>query len=408
MKGERRLVVWLGDEAIGDLEREGRRYDFRLRLRPGTRALLTVAEGGAPSTWTPSFTGAWFDGLLPEEARRSAAETDHGVDRGDTFGLLAAIGWECAGAVSILPEGRLPAAGTYRPLAKDEVAERLDALPRFVAEIDHEVRLSLGGAQEKLLLTRLDGGWNLPLEGAISTHILKPEPDRYPGLAVAEAWSLAVASSATIAASAEYTAPTGHRPTIIVERYDRRITGSGVVRIHQEDGCQVIGLPPGEKYPRSAGPRAASLMRIAALLVARAEEPMGELQRLLEQTVVNVALLNTDAHAKNISFLHTPRRTVTLSPLYDIAPTAWFLPTQTQVALPIGGKWKIREIEPRHLLAESHAWGMAAGVARSTIRSTLAAVRAGIASATERYPEAPAPMRAAVEAQVLRLLDTAM
>ncbi len=398
------LVVWLGDEPVGTLAREGHRFGLRFRRRPGAVGLLTVAPGGVADPWSPSFTRAWFDGLLPEEARRSAAETDHGVERGDTYGLLAAIGWECAGAVSVLPTGRSPGAGSYLSLDDEGVWERLDALPRHVAGVDRDVRLSLGGAQEKLLLARLDGRWQLPLDGAISTHILKPEPDRFPGLAVAEAWALTVASTVTTTSRAELFAPRGHRPTVVIERYDRRTSEDGVRRTHQEDGCQALGLPPGQKYPRSTGPRVASLARIASLLVARAGEPMVELGRLLEQTVVNVALLNTDAHAKNLSVLHVGPRTISLAPLYDVTPTAWFLPTQAQAALPIGAKWRIHEIERRHLLDEARSWGVPERHATAVIDRTLETLLAGLPAADAGYPTVPPGMREAVEVQARRIL----
>lgn len=399
-----RLVVWLGGDQIGDLVREGRGFGIRFRKRPDVRRTLTVAADGAAEAWTPSFTRAWFDGLLPEEARRSAAEATHGVDRGDTFGLLAAIGWECAGAVSVLPEGRSPASGSYRPLRDEDVWERLDALPGHLAEDDRAVRLSLGGAQEKLLLAHIEGQWNLPIDGAVTTHILKPEPPAYPGLAVGEAWALAAASAATTTARAEHRTLDGHRPTVVIERYDRRVTDGTVERTHQEDGCQALGLPPEQKYPRGVGPRVASLGRVASLLVARAEEPMTELRRLLEQTVANIVLLNTDAHAKNISIVHSGIRTVTLSPLYDIAPTLYFLPTQPSAALPVGGKWRISEIERRHLLAEARAWGIPESEARATVTRTIDAILAGTIAASERYPSAPVAMRAAVDAQARRIL----
>jgi len=189
---------------------------------------------------------------------------------------------------------------------------------------------------------------------------------------------------------------------VVVERYARLITDRGIERMHQEDGCQVLGLPAGATYPRSTGPRVASVARIASLLVARAEAPMAELRRLLEQTIVNVALINTDAHAKNISIVHAGPRTVTLSPLYDVAATAWYLPTQTQVALPVGGTWRIHEVERRHLLAEARSWSMPETVARSIIDKTLDAVLAGMATADARYPDVPAGMRAAVDAQARR------
>ncbi len=188
-------------------------------------------------------------------------------------------------------------------------------------------------------------------------------------------------------------------------RYDRTVTGHAVERIHQEDGCQILGLPPEQKYPRGTGPHEASLARIAAMLVARAQDPMLELRRLLEQTTTNVALLNTDAHAKNISVLRAGLRTVTLSPLYDVAPTAWFLPGQTQAALPVGGKWRITEITRGHLLAEARAWGMPEPVARDVIANTLAALALGMADADRRHPATPGAMRHAVETQ-LRTLRT--
>lgn len=397
------LAVWLGDERVGTLERAGRRFQVRFTPAPGVATALSVATGPGADPWTPVRTRAWFDNLLPEEGRRTAAETAHGVERGDTFGLLAAIGWECAGAVSVLPGDRLPASGDYQPLNDEEVWARLDALPRVLAETDREVRLSLGGAQEKLLLARFDAGWLLPRSGAVSTHILKPEPERYPGLAAGEAWSLAVASAATPVATAQLAEPAGHRPVLVVQRYDRVVEGESVRRRHQEDGCQVLGLPPEQKYPVGSGSREASLARIAAVLVARGADPERDLRRLLAQTTVNVALLNTDAHAKNVSVLHAGPRSVELAPMYDVAPTAWFLPAQARAALPVGGKWKITEMTRGHLLAEARAWGVPDVVARAVIGDTLDAVATGTDAADIRFPSTPAGMREVVLGQIHRL-----
>ena len=87
------LSVWLGPERVGDLVRE--RRGFRFHPHRGA-SRLSVADQADEAPWSPGFSRAWFDGLLPEEERRSQAEVEHSVDRGDSFGLLAAIGWECA------------------------------------------------------------------------------------------------------------------------------------------------------------------------------------------------------------------------------------------------------------------------------------------------------------------------
>lgn len=399
------LAVWLGNDHVGELSRGRRQFEMRF-TRQSTSPPITVSTDGDTEQWTPSFTKAWFDGLLPEETRRTEAEVAHGIERGDTFGLLGAIGWECAGAVSVLPDDVQPGSGSYEPLSDDEVWERLDALPRTVGEADTRVRLSLGGAQEKLLLAKPADRWQLPIDGAASTHILKPEPALYPGLAIAEAWALSAASRATVAAKAMLLEEDGHRPTIVVERYDRLRDGNSISRIHQEDGCQVLGLPPERKYPNGVGPKEVSLRRFADLLLARAMDPIVELRRLLEQTVINVALLNTDAHGKNHSFLHTGGGTVSLAPLYDIAPTLWFLPGQPKAALSVGGKWRIEEIERRHLFEEATGWGMPSREAAFVIGETLEALSQGIENADAAYPSAPSAMLAKVRLQVARLLRT--
>lgn len=397
-----RLAVWLGSEPAGTLVSGRRRIDLSFTRATGG-AQLTVAPEGEEETWPAPFARAWFDNLLPEEERRSAAEVEHDVDRGDTFGLLAAIGWECAGAVSVLPEARTPASGSYRALTDDEVWERLDALPRPVSAIDHQVRMSLGGAQDKLLLARIDGGWQLPLDGAISTHILKPEPPRFPGLAVAETWALAAAAAVTGTATAELMTSPDHRPTIVVKRYDRRVADGIVTRTHQEDLCQLLGLMPSAKYPRSDGPRDASLRRLAQILLARAPDAPRELVRLLERVTVTVALADSDAHAKNLSVVHTGTGTVVLSPLYDVAPTLFFLPAQRQAALSVGGKWRLDEITRRHLLAEARGWSVPETVAREAITHALERLETGMRDADASYPGLPDGMRRVVQLQFERL-----
>lgn len=118
---------------------------------------------------------------------------------------------------------------------------------------------------------------------------------------------------------------------------------------------------------------------------------------------MNIALLNTDAHAKNVSLVHSGPGTVALAPLYDVAPTQWFLPSQVQAALPVGGKWRIDEIERRHLLGEARAWRMPKAIARSVIDLTIEVLANGTEVATQRFPTAPESMRLAVHAQIHRL-----
>jgi serine/threonine-protein kinase HipA len=259
----------------------------------------------------------------------------------------------------------------------------------MVDETDLDVRLSLGGAQEKVLLARDDDGWTLPLEGAPSTHILKPEPARFPGLVFGEAWALAAAAAVTSTAEAEVRRVVDHRPALVVTRYDRMRTDDGLRRLHQEDLCQVLGLPPEAKYAQP-GPRMRrddpKLSDLASMLLMRAEDPPAELSRLLEQLIVTVAIGNADAHAKNHSLVHRGAA-VTLSPLYDVVPTIAFLPEQRHAALAIDGKFPLDEITRGHVHGEARSWGIPERETRTTIDSAIERLQAGMAAADERYPE---------------------
>lgn len=110
-----------------------------------------------------------MEGLLPEGETRTVLEREFSIRRGDAFGLLAAIGRDCAGAVSFYEPGVTPA-DTKSPILRLSDAELDDAiasLPSRPLGAGDEVRVSLGGIQAKLLLVETaDGGWARPSPNA--------------------------------------------------------------------------------------------------------------------------------------------------------------------------------------------------------------------------------------------------
>lgn len=403
------LDVHLGDRQIGVIERTGRRSAaFRPLgvagdLDPGSR--LSFARR-ADEPWAPEFTHAWFENLLPESETRDRIAGRFGLRRDDTYGLLERIGWECAGAVAVLPPGQAPVAGTYQELSQEELLARLDALPRRPLDQDRAIRMSLGGGRSKMVIRRDGERWLLPIDGSPSTHILKPEPPVFPGLVRAEAWSLALAATAGPSAAAEVLDVPGHVVTLVVERYDRTVMSDGsVMRSHQEDGCQILGVEPIAKYAdHPPNPRQPSYARMAATLLREARDPLHELSALLRFVTVNVALGNTDAHAKNVSFLHDEERLMSVAPLYDLAPTTAFI-DQAHVAMPVAGRYRIAEIGIEQLVAEARAWRLDEATARSGIEETLTALREGVATADARVPDVPAPVRSAAIAHIENVLS---
>lgn len=121
--------------------------------------------------------------------------------------------------------------------------------------------------------------------------------------------------------------------TLAVERFDREGVWPPMTRQHQEDAGQAMGVPTEHKYASSGSASRSdpTLARLATLLDQHAVAPRLELQRLLEQLAVNIALGNTDAHAKNYGVLHPDAASVSLSPMYDVVPAAVVNPGQLEM-----------------------------------------------------------------------------
>jgi serine/threonine-protein kinase HipA len=389
-----RLAIWLGGRHVADLDQDRR---GRLILAYTQPALDEFGLGGlclsvslpvAAKPYRGDRAQYWAEGLLPEGETRSALERNFGVARGDTFGLLAAIGRDCAGAIMILPEGEVPASPAVVRSVHGvvDVAAAIEALPLSPLGAGEEVRVSLGGLQSKLLLARNDGSWLRPSPSVPSTHILKPDPPQFQGLVAAEAFTLKAAAFAGMeAADVDLEAVDG-RLVLIVTRFDRHTDQDGRVRrIHQEDGCQALMLSPErQKYQRSVE-TSPSLLALAKVLRVHGVDPIEDLARLLAVTTLHVAVGNTDAHARNHAFLHRDGG-VTLTPLYDAAPTREFVSTR-ELALWVRDQPYWWAVTPEHLVDEAGRWGLPRSRATQVVRGTLERLGPALAKAAEEVPE---------------------
>lgn len=318
----------------------------------------------------------WFCNLLPEGAVRDAVVARLRLPQRDDFALLAAIGGECAGAVSVYGDR---AAATHATPGDSDIDALLARQGDFAGEgawslIGAPRRLSLAGAQDKLAVIRESGGrLRLPLEGEPSTHILKPDSRRFIGLRDLEALGLAVAQGVGLETAAATLVEAGGRPALLVERYDRQRGADGVLsRLHQEDFCQALGYPGELKYEAGGGP---SLAACAALLRRHALGATA-LQALLDWAIFNVVIGNADAHAKNLSLLHPPAGPARVAPLYDLVPTI-VLPeslVERELALRIGGATRIDAITADDWRQFARACGYGAKFVLERVRTLAQAV----------------------------------
>ena len=139
-----------------------------------------------------AFSGRAF---CPRDRRWRPSPHRAGIAANDVFGSLARYGRDVAGALVISPEEpQEPRDGGVEPYENEGgLAEEVEDLEEHPLGAHEDSELSLAGLQDKLLLVRLpDGGWGRPTGGRPSTHILKREDTRFPGLTRAEGQCLAL------------------------------------------------------------------------------------------------------------------------------------------------------------------------------------------------------------------------
>lgn len=365
------LIAYLAERRVGRLIRKENgnlqfRYDDGYDGPPLSHAMPVQADAHPHAVCR-----AVFGGLLPEGDGRQALARILGVSPGNDYGLLAEVGGDCAGAISLLePDATLAAEPQTRTLDDDQLDAVLRALPQrpLGAAPGEGVRLSLAGAQPKLPVVIEDGRVALPLNAATpTTHILKPEPPRFPGLVANEAFCMRLARATSLAVASVETARTvSGLPYLIVERYDRDLTWEPIRRLHQEDACQALGVPSDRKYQAEGGP---GVREVVELLRDATAVPAQEIPRLWEALVFNWLIGNCDAHGKNFSLLYDTGAP-TLAPLYDLVSTTAYPELTTRLAMRIDGAAQVEEVD-------MEAWVRLAGeigVSERFARQTTAAV----------------------------------
>lgn len=288
----------------------------------------------------------YFANLLPEADSRIRICREKKISVDNDFELLRAIGGECAGALSILGEEPERTTPQYQELGNDELTEllRVRNPSRVVGNDENPPRLSLAGAQDKAPVKYEHNKFYIPLGNAISTDILKYRVRNINHVPAYETITLWTAAELDIeVCDISYFIHEGECFTLS-KRYDRIYVEDELVRLHQEDFCQASGRSSSSKYEHEGGPTFAECLQ---LIKEHSTQPLKDIPRLIEWQVFNYLVGNSDAHAKNLSFLYGQDHTTRLSPFYDlIAIHAW--PGHVfnhDLALSIGGKVSVNNIK---------------------------------------------------------------
>jgi serine/threonine-protein kinase HipA len=400
------IGVWLFGQPVGTLSLMGGRLNFQYRpdwlMQPDTVA-VSQSLPLRPEPFDDHQCRAFFAGLLPEGNLRRLIAQQCKVSSQNDFALLSAIGGECAGAITFVPDGQPVAAvnqAAVEWLDEPQWVALLDELPRrpMLAGRDG-IRLSLAGAQDKLPVVFDGQRVGLPKGGQPSTHILKPAIASVQGSVINEGFCLALAQAIGMPTAQAQILHVDDRPVLLVARYDRRADADGQpVRIHQEDFCQALGVVPEMKYQNEGGPD----LKACFELLRKATRPSApQILRLLDAVAFNALVGNHDAHAKNFSLLYEARTAPKLAPLYDILSTAvydWLTP---KMAMKLGSKYRFSEVQARHW----DQFAEAAGLSKAQTKKRVLRMARDLPASARQLQASPPFADQAIIAKIVTLIE---
>lgn len=307
-----RAHVLKGELLAGTLSRQGDdvafRYDEEYLASGGRPVATTLPLTEHPYRTHGGAVPAFFAGLLPEGRRLDALVAAVKTSTDDEFSLLVAVAADCVGDVRVLPEDHdVPDLGSPVELRPHE---QVCFHEMFEHSVDPQGE-SLPGVQDKLSAALL----SLPVHYAHTEALLKLTPTALPRLVENEACFMAMAARCglRVARTEVLTDRDGHT-ALLVERFDRRLTPTGLERIPQEDAVQLAGRWPASKYRISAREVFDATLATTPARIAAAPD-------LLRLFAFSYLIGNGDLHGKNVSAYGPDPDLWEVTPAYDLLST---------------------------------------------------------------------------------------
>ena len=376
------LNVYLHGRKVGTLDSDNGRLSFRYDQEYSISATPEPLSFSLPirkEAFPEEAIVPFFSNLLPDEGVRIRIAEILGLSPDNIFGLLQAIGEDCAGAVALFTPEKTPVEQgrpLYRPLSEDEADDVLTHLAERPLNIGaKDFHISGAGAQDKLVACVEKGRILLPLNGTPSTHIIKPGIERFPESVFNEYFCMKLAKACGLRVAECDILEIKGIPYYVVERYDREKVDGFWRRLHQEDFCQLLGVDPKIKYESEGGP---GLIRCFDLM-RRMELSAADTIAFLDQIIFCFLVGNGDAHAKNFSVVYKNGR-AELAPAYDLLSTTVYPNLVAKLAMKIEKEYNFRWITHGKFVR----MGQKAGISEKVIDLELAKLTKRITTAVPK------------------------
>ena len=314
--------------------------------------------------------------------------------------LCTPMGSDCAGAVRFCRPERtddlLAGRGGLDALSDDDVHHWLRNLcdsPSYRPDGHRFAGFALSGHQPKLALRLTPQGWAVPWGAEATSHILKPSrSQRFPHEALMQHLNMQTAAKLGLAVPDTWIIDGEDLEAIVVTRYDRAPgpTEGSLMRVHQEDLCQAMGVRPNHKFiPYFGTPLVAS----AAEVLRRAGEPLlgTLLGDFLDLLIFQWLTVHTDAHAKNFSLMLSGSQRA-MAPLYDATSWLPYNPGPTdaiKLAMAVGGDRTLEsEDQPSAVLRTADTLGLSRHDTAQRFQQLSAALPQALQQAAAALPVA--------------------
>jgi serine/threonine-protein kinase HipA len=336
------------------------------RQRPALSLSFKGTGGGLVTSVRPVARRSppFFSNLLPEGHLRTYLAEQAGIKPEREFFLLAALGADLPGAVTIMP---------LQNHAEQVEQDNHNAEEKGSGSKPTQVlRFSLAGVQLKFSAAmEAAGGLTIPAQGIGGSWIVKLPSARFPHVPENEYAMLELARAIGITVPELRLVPVSEihglpdvagrleGSALVIKRFDRGEDGTPV---HMEDFAQVFGLFPDDKY----GHR--SYANIASVLWA--ETGAAGTYEFVRRVAFSVLIGNGDMHLKNWSLLYPDRRTPVLSPAYDFVATLPYIPGD-RLALSLGGERHLDKITPDQVRRFADKAGLPTSPVWETVQETV-------------------------------------
>ncbi|OEE73751.1 type II toxin-antitoxin system HipA family toxin [Vibrio ordalii] len=372
----------------------------------------------------------YFENLLPDlTSVRRNLQNRYQTTSTHVFDLLHAIGRDCVGSLSLLPANEVHnglASSRLEPLSVRNLHNIVTAheyqYPLGMSN-KHDFRITISGAQEKTALVKIKNDWFLPSLDYPSTHILKfpigfiQQPaatldmtgsveNEYFCIKLAEAMGFQVPKIEILQVEG--------MKALVIERFDRHCSqdGNALIRLAQEDMCQVFSLPSRFKYQSDGGVGIKEIMQ----LLSRSRCADNDCDDFMRFQVFQWLIGATDGHAKNFSIFIEANGAYRLTPFYDIMsafPTSSGRGINTRklkLAMALkstssGNKWHLEKIYPRHFIATAETVGFCTVRMQEILEEFVDTFPNAIEQVVNQLPNGfPAQIKDSIASNSLRIL----